>query len=99
MLPVLIISVCAEPCITFVILLVGKLPDIPKHEVDLLMERQIVDAENAVHTEKLPPGPFETALVIPCHDTDEGAMRTTLDSAFPHFRPQDIYIVDNGRSK
>jgi hypothetical protein len=40
-----------------------------------------------------------TALVIPCHNSDRTAMRKVLYSAYPHFRPQDIYIVDNGRTK
>jgi hypothetical protein len=99
MLPVLIISVCAEPIVTFIVLLMAKLPDIPKEQVDLVMSRE-GDVEGAVNEKfQVPQGPFETALVIPCHDTDHTAMRTTIDSALPYFRPEDIYIVDNGRSK
>jgi hypothetical protein len=100
MLPVLIISVCAEPVITFFILFVAKMPDIPKAEIDILMGTQQADPEKGMSEEmREPQGPFETALVIPCHDTDEAAIKVTLDSAFPHFRPQDILIVDNGRSR
>jgi hypothetical protein len=100
MLPVLIISVCAEPIIIFVVLPVAILPDIPKEQVDLVMGREGTDVESATHEKfNVPQGPFETALVIPCHDTDHSAMRTTIESALPHFRPEDIYIVDNGRSK
>ncbi|KAF1363273.1 hypothetical protein EJ07DRAFT_173986 [Lizonia empirigonia] len=59
-----------------------------------------VDMENGMN-EKFGTrqGPFETALVIPCHNTDHTAMRTTIDSALPHFRPNDIFIIDNGRTK
>jgi hypothetical protein len=100
MLPVLIISVCAEPLIIMIILPLAKIPDIPKEEIDLIMNREDQDLElGANENRKELEGPFETALVIPCHDTDEAAIRTTLESAFPHFRPQDIFIVDNGRSK
>jgi hypothetical protein len=99
MLPVLIISVCAEPIVTLIVLLMAKLPDISKEQVDLVMRRE-GDIEGAINEKfQVPQGPFETALVIPCHDTDHTAMRTTIDSALPHFRPEDIYIVDNGRSK
>lgn len=99
MLPVLIISVCAEPIIMTLILLVAKLPELPKDQIDLVMGRE-GDAEGAMNEKfRVPQGPFETALVIPCHDTDHVAMRTTIDSALPHFRPVDIYIVDNGRSR
>jgi hypothetical protein len=97
MLPVLIISVCAEPVIIMIILPVAKIPDIPKAEIDMIMNRESDDVEALER--RTPEGPFETALVIPCHDTDEAAMRTTLESAFLSFRPQDIFIVDNGRSK
>jgi hypothetical protein len=77
MLPVLIISVCAEPIVTFIVLLMAKLPDIPKEQVDLVMGRE-GDVEGAVNEKfQVPQGPFETALVIPCHDTDHTAMRTS----------------------
>ncbi|KAF2396507.1 hypothetical protein EJ06DRAFT_559647 [Trichodelitschia bisporula] len=102
MLPVLIISVCAEPLIMIIILLVAKMPDIPKEEVDMIMNQNKQDEDieaRASEKKREPQGPFETALVIPCHDTDETAMRTTLESAFPHFRPQDIFLVDNGRTR
>ncbi|KAJ4402841.1 hypothetical protein N0V91_006913 [Didymella pomorum] len=99
MLPVLVISVCAEPLIILIILPVAKLPDIPKEQIDLVMGRE-GDIEAGM-SEKLRhrQGPFETALVIPCHNTDHTATRTTIDSALPHFRPEDIFIIYNGRSK
>ncbi|PGH27508.1 hypothetical protein AJ80_00749 [Polytolypa hystricis UAMH7299] len=96
MLPVLIISVCAEPLIILVVLLIAKIPDIPKEEIAMIMDKEDADVEKAL---KEPQGPFETALIIPCHNTEEAAIKVTLDSAFPSFRPQDIFIVDNGRSR
>ena len=39
-----------------------------------------------------------TALVVPCHDSDHEAMLRVLESAYPHFRPCDIFIIDNARS-
>lgn len=99
MLPVLVISVCAEPLIILIILPVAKLPDISKDQIDLVMGRE-GDIEGGMNEKlRVRQGPFETALVIPCHDTDHTAMRTTIDSALPHFRPNDIFIIDNGRSK
>jgi hypothetical protein len=99
MLPVLIISVCAEPIIIFIILPMARMPDISQHEINQNMINNL-DVEVAGSEKTLQPqGPFETALVVPCHDTDCATMRTTLESAFPHFRPQDIFIVDNGRTK
>lgn len=92
MLPVLIISVCAEPIIVFIILPVAIIPDIPQHEIDMNMKVSPDVESNSSEKSVQPQGPFETALVIPCHDTDHIAMKTTLDSAFPHFRPQDIYM-------
>jgi hypothetical protein len=96
MLPVLIISVCAEPLIILITLPVAKIPDIPKDEIALIMNGDEADVEKA---RKEPQGPFETALVIPCHNTDKAAIKMTLDSAFLSFRPQDIFIVDNGGSR
>jgi glycosyl transferase family 2 len=98
MLPVLIISVCAEPLIIMLILPVAKIPDIPQEEIDIIMKKEDLEAGMSKARNE-PKGPFETALVIPCHDTDEAAIKTTLDSAFPFFRPRDIFIVDNGRSR
>jgi hypothetical protein len=98
MLPVLIISVCAEPLIIMIVLPMAKIPDLPKEEIDLIMGKEPSDLEVAAKEKFEPQGPFETALIIPCHDTDGLSIRTTLDSAFAHFRPQDIFIVDNGRS-
>lgn len=43
--------------------------------------------------------PNRTALVLPCHNSDRDALKRVLESAYPHFRPRDIFIVDNGRSR
>ncbi|KAF2112784.1 hypothetical protein BDV96DRAFT_623053 [Lophiotrema nucula] len=40
-----------------------------------------------------------TALVIPCHNSDHEALTKVLQSAFPHFQPKDIFVVDNGRTR
>lgn len=98
MLSVLIISVCAEPLIIMVALPVAQMPDIPAEEVRANL--QLAPNDEASEQPRLPhSGPFETAMVFPCHDTDFRVMKTTIDSCLPHFRPQDIFIVDNGRSK
>lgn len=98
MLPVLIISVCAEPIIIMIALPVAKMPDIPVDEV--MANLKLAPDEEAAEAHRAPlSAPFETAMVFPCHDTDFRVMKTTIDSCLPHFRPQDIFIVDNGRSK
>lgn len=98
MLPVLIISVCAEPIIIMIAMPVAKMPDISADEVVANLNLAPVDEASERPREPL-LGPFETAMVFPCHDTDLRVMKTTIDSCLPHFRPQDIFIVDNGRSK
>jgi hypothetical protein len=99
MLPVLIISVCAEPLIIHIILPVAKLLKNSKDEIDLVMDRE-TDVESATGEKAKPAAlPFETALVIPCHTTDHVAIRTTIDSALLHFRPEDVYNIDNGQTE
>ncbi|MEO7161607.1 MAG: glycosyltransferase, partial [Bdellovibrionia bacterium] len=39
----------------------------------------------------------DTALVIPCHNSQEKIVKT-LEAALKHFRPEQIYIVDNGNT-
>lgn len=79
------------------ILPIAIVPDISLAEIAANLGHE--DSENATEKSQGPSGPFETALVVPCHDTDHGAMRTTIDSAMPHFRPKDIYIVDIGKTR
>jgi Glycosyltransferase like family 2 len=100
MFPVLIITVCAEPIITFAILIISRIPEIPKDELFMILNDADEDLELYLTEKcKVPSGPFETALVIPCHHTDEATIRTTIESALPHFRAQDIFIVDNGPNR
>lgn len=98
--PILIITVCGEPLITILILLVAHVPNLPKDEIALVMGQDLEEPE-LYFTEKLRCAShcFDTALVIPCHDTDLTAIRRTIDSALLHFRPQDIIIVDNGKTR
>lgn len=96
MLPVLIVVIGLEPIMISIVLLVAKVPDpkvgstgLPFGLSDL--EAQIQSLEKAPN--------HSTALVIPCHNSNRTAMKKVLESAYPHFRPQDIFIVDNGRTK
>ena len=57
------------------------------------------DVESQVQISELDNNEYRTALVIPCHNSDERAVKIVLESAYKHFRPQDIFIVDNGRTK
>ncbi|KAF7455376.1 glycosyltransferase family 2 protein [Pyrenophora tritici-repentis] len=101
MLPVLIIVLGLEPIMITVILLVARVP--PLHPpVAPPDEKPAPDMQ--VDVEKfvtiLEPAPsYSTALVIPCHNSNHDATRKVLKSAFAHFRPQDIFVVDNGRTR
>lgn len=95
MLPVLVIVIALEPVMMVIILLVAKIPDnapedtLPASEQDLsALEKRVNHVENT----------NRTALVIPCHNSEHAAMTRVLESAYPHFRPQDIFIIDNGRT-
>lgn len=84
-----------------IILPVAKVPDIPREEIDKIMREDDPDVEaQQSTTEKQLDGSSETALVIPCHNTDLAVMKKTLDSAFRSFRPCDIvFIMDNGKTQ
>jgi hypothetical protein len=103
MLPVLVVVVGLEPCMMVLILLVAKIPDLsaqdaspsnPSPDADLTTQMASLEKQCT-----LEGTPNSTALVIPCHDSDHVAMKRVLESAYPHFRPQDIFIIDNGRSQ
>lgn len=64
-----------------------------------ISEKTKVDIESQVQISELKSNEYRTALVIPCHNSDERAVKIVLESAYKHFRPQDIFIVDNGRTK
>jgi hypothetical protein len=101
MLPVLIIVIGLEPVMITVILLVARVP--PLHPpvgplVDKAAPDVELDVEKAICIVKATPE-HRTALVIPCHNSDHEATSKVLKSAFVHFRPQDIFVVDNGRTR
>lgn len=64
-----------------------------------ISEKTKGDVESQVQISELKNNEYRTALVIPCHNSDERAVKIVLESAYKHFRPQDIFIVDNGRTK
>jgi cellulose synthase/poly-beta-1,6-N-acetylglucosamine synthase-like glycosyltransferase len=97
MLPVLIIVIGLEPIMTIIILICARVPDMkPSDQIfESLCAKDIEASEKPSELHNS----HETALVIPCHNSDREAMKKVLASAYPHFRPQDIFIVDNGRTK
>jgi hypothetical protein len=101
MLPVLIIVIGLEPIMITVILLVARVP--PLHPpvgppVEKAAPDVELDVEKAICIVEATPE-HRTALVIPCHNSDHEATSKVLKSAFVHFRPQDIFVVDNGRTR
>ncbi|KAG9185960.1 hypothetical protein G6011_02516 [Alternaria panax] len=101
MLPVLIIVIGIEPIMITVILLVARVPSLHP-SVGPPVERAAPDVELDVEkticiVEATPE--HRTTLVIPCHNSDHEATSKVLKSAFVHFRPQDIFVVDNGRTR
>lgn len=99
MLPVLVIVIGLEPIMIIIILLVARVPRLPTFPGSPATDSSSdIDVEkSASATEKT--GDHRTALVIPCHNSDHEVVAKVLQSAYPHFRPQDIFIVDNGRSR
>lgn len=101
MLPVLIIVLGLEPIMITIILLVARVPPLdptasPSAEKSASnVEIDIEKVTSSVETSSND----RTALVIPCHNSDHEATSKVLKSAFVHFRPQDIFVVDNGRSR
>jgi hypothetical protein len=101
MLPVLIIVLGLEPIMITIILLVARVP--PLHPpVGTPVERAApdveLDVEKAIFIVEATPE-HRTALVMPCHNSDHEATSKVLKSAFVHFRPQDIFAVDNVRTR
>lgn len=98
MLPVLIIVIGLEPLMITFILLVARISDLSSEDAAPSNDAACADSEARMSAaEKV--ADHRTALVIPCHNSDEEAMKRVLESAYPHFRPKDIFVVDNGRSK
>ncbi|KAH7267746.1 uncharacterized protein BKA55DRAFT_590077 [Fusarium redolens] len=104
MLPVLVIVLTLEPLMFLIILSIAR---VPPYNPPKAHPSQVVQG---IVNEKCPgglergvavttTGAWETAFVIPCHNSDRDALRKVIESAYPHFRPQDIFIIDNGRSR
>ena len=104
MLPVLIVVIGLEPLMFLIILAASTLPakdqpaDIEKKRIAKMAGKdKLKDVEN-------PPVDVleelhEAALVLPCHNSDRDALKRVFESAYPYFRPQDIFVVDNGRTR
>jgi hypothetical protein len=95
MLPILIIVIGLEPIMMLIILCTARVPDLTS-EIPEPSVSGDVETQEKVQYGKVN---YETALVIPCHNSDKTAVKKVLESAYPHFRPRDIFIVDNGRTK
>lgn len=101
MLPVLILVLGLEPIMIVIILIFAKIPDLDSSYTPTTNTEKVPDIEaqnNILSDEVTPVADHRTALVIPCHNSDHDAVLRVLASAYPHFRPCDIFIVDNARS-
>jgi cellulose synthase/poly-beta-1,6-N-acetylglucosamine synthase-like glycosyltransferase len=84
-----------------IILMMAKIPDMDTAAAPTTQTEKTPDLEaqnNTLPDEVASTNDHRTALVIPCHDSDQEAMLRVLASAYPHFRPCDIFIIDNARS-
>lgn len=98
MIPVLAVVIGLEPAMFFVVLLTARVP--PRDGEDTRGRRkEKTPAVLEAGVIQPPPQEFNTAFVIPCHNSDRGALLTVLQSCYPYFRPHDVFIVDNGRSR
>lgn len=105
MLPVLVIVLTLEPLMFLIIMSIARVPPYnppkasPSNAVqEVFNEKSPSDLEKGVVITTTPEA-WETAFVIPCHNSDRDALQKVIESALPHFRPQDIFIIDNGRSR
>ncbi|KAF9770024.1 hypothetical protein IL306_012469 [Fusarium sp. DS 682] len=105
MLPVLVIVLTLEPLMSLIILSIARVPPYnpPKTSSsqvvqEVFNEKSLSDLERGL-VGTITTEVWETAFVIPCHNSDRDALRKVIESAYPHFRPQDIFIVDNGKSR
>ncbi|KAF5677384.1 hypothetical protein FCIRC_6783 [Fusarium circinatum] len=104
MLPVLVIVLTLEPLMFLIILSIARVPPYnpPKtHSSPVVQEPADEKSPSDLERGVVPSvtEAWETALMIPCHNSDREALRKVIESAYPHFRPQDIFIIDNGRSR
>jgi len=105
MLPVLIIVLGLEPIMITIILIFAKMPDLepeqmvaPPVDAEKTMDIEAQAGEMSDKASVRTYNKHRTALVIPCHNSDHTAMLRVLESAYPHFRPCDIFVIDNSRS-
>ncbi|CAG7561998.1 unnamed protein product [Fusarium equiseti] len=105
MLPVLVIVLTLEPLMFLIILSIARVPPYnppktsPSDAVqEVFNEKSPSDLEKGVVITTTTKA-WDTAFVIPCHNSDRDALQKVIESALPHFRPQDIFIIDNGRSR
>ncbi|KAJ4355216.1 hypothetical protein N0V95_003111 [Ascochyta clinopodiicola] len=98
-LAVLVVVIALEPAMITLMLLVARIPDVPAAEEtisahdDIEAQKQAMD-EKPERTDK----EQRTALVIPCHKSDHEAFQRVMESAFVHFHPSSIFIIDNART-
>jgi cellulose synthase/poly-beta-1,6-N-acetylglucosamine synthase-like glycosyltransferase len=99
MLPVLVIVIGLEPAMITLMLLVARIPNVPAAE-ETISAHDDIEAQKQAMDEKPERTDREqrTALVIPCHNSDHEAFKRVMDSAFVHFHPSSIFIIDNARS-
>jgi hypothetical protein len=99
MLPVLIIVIGLEPAMITLMLLVARIPDVPAAE-ETISAHDDIEAQKQAMDEKPEKTDREqrTALVIPCHNSDHEAFQRVMESAFVHFHPSSIFIIDNART-
>jgi cellulose synthase/poly-beta-1,6-N-acetylglucosamine synthase-like glycosyltransferase len=99
MLPVLVLVLGLEPIMIVIILMCAKIPNLDTSDAPPSTTEKPLDIEaqgNVLSNEATTD--HRTALVIPCHNSDHDAVLRVLASAYPHFRPCDIFIIDNARS-
>ncbi|MEO5970715.1 MAG: glycosyltransferase family 2 protein [Bdellovibrionia bacterium] len=83
--PLMAVIYGTEPLMTAINLLVAKYPDAAKP----------VDVESAM----IPSlGAEDVAMVIPCHNSAD-EIGKTIKAALKHLKPEQIFILDNGRTK
>ncbi|KAK0953130.1 hypothetical protein LTR91_024005 [Friedmanniomyces endolithicus] len=101
MLPVLVLVIGLEPIMIIIILVFAKIPDLDTADASPTETEKTpdIEAQAGMLSDQASSKPDNrTALVIPCHNSDHEAMLRVLASAYPHFRPCDIFVIDNARS-
>ncbi|RTE81395.1 hypothetical protein BHE90_004113 [Fusarium euwallaceae] len=105
MLPVLVIVLTIEPTMFLIIMCIAKVPpynppatETPQVVQEAFNEKSAGDLERGVGVTTASKV-WEAAFVIPCHNSDREALQKVLESAYPHFRPQDIFVIDNARTR